>query len=290
MRWIITARLALLCLLAPLVLGGCSTLRLAYGQAPHLAFWWLDSYTDFTEEQSPRVREAVGRWFAWHREAELPRYAQALDRLRADAAHDVTPALVCRHWQEVLGWRDAAVAQAVGPFAALALDLQPWQLDHLKRRFSKSNDEYRSEHLQDDPRERERTLVKRTVERAERLYGTLDEAQRRWVGERLAASPYDPQRAYAERQRRQQDVLRTLQGLAGQDIGIEPARAAMVAYFERLAHPPEETYRQYVARLTSFNCDFAAQLHNRTTPAQRKAAQNRLAGWAADLRAAHAAR
>ncbi|MCX7224461.1 MAG: hypothetical protein NT071_02345, partial [Burkholderiales bacterium] len=43
-------------LLLALLLSGCSALRLGYSQAPELAYWWLDSYFDFTEAQTTRVR------------------------------------------------------------------------------------------------------------------------------------------------------------------------------------------------------------------------------------------
>ena len=35
--------------------------------------------------------------------------------------------------------------------------------------------------------------MKRTIERAEMLYGRLDGAQRKWVAEEVATSPFDPQ-------------------------------------------------------------------------------------------------
>ncbi len=284
MRLIIRARLWLLCLLAPLLLGGCSAMRFVYGQAPDLTYWWLDSYVDFSEAQSPKVREDLARWFAWHRGTQLPRYAQALGRMQPELMQDTTPAAVCRWWDELQTWRDALVEQALPAFSALALDLHPSQLDHLQRRFVKSNEEFRKDYLQDDPRERQREALKRAVDRAEMLYGNLDEAQRQWVAQRVAASPFDPQRWYAERQRRQQDTLQTLRSLAGQDLASEQAQTVLRAFFRRLAQSPAEGYRSYAAQLTSYNCEFAAQLHNRTSPAQRRVAQDKFKGWEADLR------
>ncbi len=59
----------------------------------------------------------------------------------------------------------------------------------------------------------------------------------------------------------------------------------MRGYYLHLLDSPDERYRAYSAQLTSYNCDFAAQLHNRTTPAQRQQAVEKFKGWEADLRA-----
>ncbi|MBC8057759.1 MAG: hypothetical protein H7Y61_14390, partial [Rhizobiales bacterium] len=41
------------------LLGGCSALRIGYGTAPDVVYWWLDGYIDFNDTQTPRVREAI---------------------------------------------------------------------------------------------------------------------------------------------------------------------------------------------------------------------------------------
>ena len=40
-------------------LGGCSALRIGYGTAPDLVYWWVDRYVDFNGAQTPKVREAI---------------------------------------------------------------------------------------------------------------------------------------------------------------------------------------------------------------------------------------
>ena len=56
---------------------------------------------------------------------------------------------------------------------------------------------------------------------------------------------------------------------------------AIAAFFER---SPRETYRRYNERLVEYNCGVVAALHNSTTPAQRRTAAKKLAGWESDLR------
>ena len=57
------------------------------------------------------------------------------------------------------------------------------------------------------------------------------------------------------------------------------------ALAQRLIHSPDENYRRYAAQLVTYNCEFAAQLHNTTSATQRRTAVTKLKGWEADLRA-----
>ena len=41
-------------------LTGCSALRLGYNNGPQLAWWWLDGYVDFSTEQTPAAKAAIG--------------------------------------------------------------------------------------------------------------------------------------------------------------------------------------------------------------------------------------
>ena len=42
-----------------LLLQGCSTVKLAYNQVPHLAYWQLNSYLGLSETQTERVRDEL---------------------------------------------------------------------------------------------------------------------------------------------------------------------------------------------------------------------------------------
>ena len=42
-------------LLVGLVLQGCNAVKIAYNQAPTLAYFYLDGYIDFTDAQSTQV-------------------------------------------------------------------------------------------------------------------------------------------------------------------------------------------------------------------------------------------
>lgn len=274
-------------LCALLLLGGCSAVRVGYNQAPTLAWWWLDGYMDFDAEQSPRVKDALAQWFAWHRRTQLPDYADLLAAARLQVLQPVTPQQVCR-WTDELRMRLATALDHAVPLAAELLPLlKPAQLTHLKQRYRKANRDFADDFLQ-PPDERSQAAVKRTLERAERLYGRLDERQKKRVAAGVADSPFDPEAWFAERQALQDQTLQALSRLtAGGAARADRAsnRAGLQALSARMLQAPPGPYRNYPQRLADYNCAFIAQLHNSTTPAQRQAASERLASWEDDLRA-----
>jgi hypothetical protein len=278
LRWIIGAALAL-----GLLTGCGSLLRLSYGQAPNLAFWWIDGYADLDSVQSPRVRDALEQWFEWHRRTQLPSYADLLARAQREMLEPTTPQALCA-WRDELQRRvDTAVEQAAPPLAALIVTLKPEQLQHIERKLAKNGVELRADFAQFNRDERAKASFKRTLERYEMFYGTLDEAQRARLASLLAASPFDADRWLAERERRNADMMRTL-AAASAAGDLAQAQAAVIAIAERAQRSPRADYRAYQERLTQENCSLTAAMHNLTTTAQRQHARNKLKGWEEDLR------
>jgi hypothetical protein len=279
--WIICS---LLVLLLP-ALGGCSAIRLGYANGPQLAWWWLDGYVDFSREQAPAARAAIDRWFEWHRGTQLPEYAALLAAAQAQLPEAATPALACR-WNERLREVLApALGRAAADFAGLVPGLAEAQFAHLEQRFGKTIDEMREDFLQADPAARLKASIERTVERTERLYGSLGPAQIKVIAAGVEASPFDPELWLVERQRRQRDTVQTLRRLVADKADRDTRVAALRALVARTEVSPDPTYRAYQLRLTDYNCAFAAQIHNATTPAQRQKARDTLKGWEDDLRA-----
>ena len=277
----VRACVIVLCLV---LLSGCSLLRLTYPQLPTIAFWWLDGYVDFTSAQSPRVQEQLAELLRWHRSTQLPDYAALLQRARGDLAVNTTGAQVCRWFDEGVVRLLIAYEHSLPTTAETALVLTPAQMAHVQRKFEKVNEDFREDFLQPRPEARLKENVKRTLERAETLYGRLDDAQRELITRQVAASPFDAETWQAERQLRQREILATLRRLQAERADNAQMQAALRVLAEQAQRSPRLAYRAYQQRLKQFNCEFAAQLHNATTPAQRQAAAETLKGWETDLR------
>ena len=268
-----------------LLLAACSSVPLGYANAPQLAWWWLDGYVDFSREQAPQVQRGIDRWFEWHRATQLPEYAALLASVGREVLEPATPAQACRWQGRMRDALDPSLDRAIELAADLVPGLTEVQFRHLEQRFAKINDELRDDYLQPDLAERARESVKRTVERVERLYGTLNEAQKRLVAAGVAVSPFDPALWLADRQRRQRETLAILRALVASGAERDQRLAGLHALVVRVEQSPDPTYRAYQDRLAEYNCAFAARIHNATTPEQRRQARETIKGWEDDLRA-----
>ena len=272
-----------LVLLGP-ALSGCSALRLAYANGSQLSWWWLDGYFDFSRQHSPQVRQALDDWFEWHRTTQLAGVATLMGAAGQQVMEPASPALVCRWQERIREQLEPTVGRALSDFADLLPGLGDAQLKHLERHYLKVNDDMRADYLQSDAAERQRESLKRTQERAERVYGRLDDNQMRLVAAGIGASPFNPELWLAERQRRQRDTLQTLRRLVAERPDKDQRLASLRALVQRTEKSPNAEYRAYQVKLTEYNCALAAQLHNTTTSTQRAKARDNLKGWETDLR------
>jgi hypothetical protein len=280
--WLVAAVLA--------VTAGCSALKLGYSQADTFVYLWLDRYVDFNEAQAKAARQAIARWFAWHRKNELADYSEFLLRAEKEVRADTTPERACTWWTGIRTRIDRAIEQAAPSFTEIAMTLTPEQIVRIEKRYAKTNKEYREDFLQPDPAVRAAEAVKRVTGRYETLYGELDPFQKerleRWVDE----SPFDPNRFYDELRARQQDALKAFRRITGERLERPAAEALIHDWMRRFFASPDPAYREYAERVSRHNCRVFADVHNSTSTRQRQHASRTLRGWAADLAALAASR
>jgi Family of unknown function (DUF6279) len=269
---------------AATLLTACSAIKLAYDNAPDFIYWWLDGYVDIQGEQSALIKSELAKLHQWHRKEELPRLADLLRKVQGLAANDTTPAQVCAIFDDGRERYNAVVRQAQPAALALASSLQPAQLTHVEGKFKKVNAEWQGgDWAKQTPAERLQRRLKTNSERAEEFYGKLEEKQLAALRANLGTSNFDPAISFAERQRRQQDLLQTIrqaQGKAGSSEGL----AALRAYEGRLNRSPTPGYQAYADKFTQESCNAFSALHNSTTPEQRQRAIRRLAAYERDAR------
>ncbi len=289
MRRIIALRVVKVCALVTMALAitACTAARLAYNQAHNATYWWLDSHVDFTNDQSTPVRGDINAFFQWHRTNELPVYAGLLQRWQTLAAQELTGAQVCAEFDVIRQRIERAADASAQPMARLALQLDAAQVEHLKSRQAKSNEEFADDFLQTSVDARIEKRHDRALGRSEMLYGTLNAAQKELLRNNIKASPFDPQRTQAERLRRQADLLKTVKDAqAAPDTAAERVRGHMA----RIGQSPTPGYKAYADELIRQGCAQFAQLHNTTTPEQRANAVRVLKGYEDDLRVLSAQR
>jgi len=274
----------LLGLLLTAALLGCSVARMGYGQLPSLGYWWVDSYLNLNDSQSVTFRTDLQALHSWHQSQELPLLARELGDIQAQALQNTTPAQVCQMTDRFKSRLAAVLTQSEPGFARLGLSLKDEQLQHLKQQLDKKAQTWRDDWLAGSPAEQQARRLERLVERSEGFYGTLSDAQVSLLRTGIQTTAFDAQAAEQEMLRRHQDLLQTLQGLAGSKMALAPAQERIQALLGRSQQSPNASYRAHLEQLLQNNCNTFAQLHNSTTPAQRQKLIARLKGYEDDAR------
>jgi hypothetical protein len=161
----------LLCL--ALLTSACSS-RFSYNFLDWWMMWQVRQHVSLDRDQRRLVRENVREFHEWHRETQLPRYAQylrgALTRLEAEIDEQALEALV----QEAASlWRDS-MNQLLPPTTELLSSLSQAQTRELLNNIEKTQRDWRERDAKRSPRERMR-------ENAEKWVGSLTEQQQAWV-------------------------------------------------------------------------------------------------------------
>jgi hypothetical protein len=273
----------ILVLALSLGLSACSAIKLGYTTLPEIAFWWLDGYADFSEDQRPQVRRELARLQDWHRRQELPRLVEILARMERMAAGEVTPRQACEVVAQVR-LRIAAVADGAAAGAgALAPTLTARQLRHIDRKYRSRNEDFARDWVERPAAQWQEKRYEQMLDRLETVYGGLEAHQRAVLRSAIERSMYDPARVLAERQRWQLDVLLALRRAAAPDAAPAEGGALLLGALQRMQRPPDAGERAWREALIEEGCGIFSAVHATTTPAQREQAARRLRAYQRDL-------
>jgi hypothetical protein len=287
LRRIIRHASAGLALAALVGLSGCSTIKVVYNNSDDLLYWWLDGYADLQEGQKQFTRDALSDLLRWHRQQQLPEYVALLKRMQVMAPNDITPAQVCAVTEDMKSSFIRLLRHIEPASTQLAGQLSADQLRSVRKRFDKTNKDWRADWLDPNTQDRLSYRTKLATNRLEDFYGRLDKPQKEALNRWLSTSIFDPVQSYTERERRQADTMETLQRMAPQGLAsnkTDQAQALLRSLVDRSFNSPNERYRTYNRELWNENCEGFAKLHNSTTPAQRQRMVEALRGYEADFK------
>ncbi|MCG6891406.1 MAG: DUF6279 family lipoprotein [Gammaproteobacteria bacterium] len=245
-------RYYLLCFvtITTLLTTGCSALGFAYNNAPSFVASKLDDAFDLDEAQQSKLDLRLQKFFAWHRQQELPRYQQSMNVAATTIADGITAVEFLEIYDDLrLAWR-RSLTQAVDDLGDLALTLSAAQIEHFQQYFHDEAEEYR-DYLQMSAQQREIFRVQRGLKRLQDWFGKLDELQREKISLRLQQLPefYPAWINYREaRQRALLDALRAAatEGLSRQQLKfilLDPA-----SDYARSFEPVRRAYWQAYAQ------------------------------------------
>ncbi|PVY69136.1 hypothetical protein C7414_12014 [Cupriavidus alkaliphilus] len=274
----------ILVILGAAALCACSAMKLGYQQGDRLAYWWIDNYVDVSAAQEPLTREAIARFFAWHRKAQLPAIANLLQEAKADVRQPVTPAMVAHFQDASQELARRSFEQAMPDMADLLLTLTPDQIARMEKKFAEGNAKYRKKFLNADPAEREEARFDKVMEYARLVYGGFSPEQEKAIRVKVGPVVQNAEARYAERVARQQEWIKMVRFVQA----TQPPKAQVIDLLRRFReywqNPPARHAASHEAG-NNAGIALTVAIANLTTPQQKAHAQDRFQKWIDDTHA-----
>ena len=253
--------------LALLFLSACTS-GFVYNRLDWLIPWYVDGYVDLTRAQRDVLRAQLAPSLAWHREEELARYADLLERVEADLEGTVTPAMV-RSWAEEL--LDAA-QRVERSMMEVALEFGGEVSEAQIREFIASlwerQGEYEEEFLERDDAEYAEDDYENLYDFLKRFVGRLEPEQRAVLRE-AAGELRRFDRAWLEERRAWLETLQPL--LLERAPGWQDA--VMAAYEARIDQRTPAYFAAFEHNLEQITVAYAWVLSNLTERQRARAAK-----------------
>jgi len=267
------------------LISACSALKISYNNAPDLLYWWLDGYVDFSAKQKTLVTQQLNQLQQWHRQNELPKYAELVQHVSTTMQSDISPQQVC----EVLDTAKVRIEQLnlqiVPIVLAISHDLSTKQLTHIANKFADRNEKWQDKWMDDNLEKREKKRLKDAVDHAESFYGNLNQAQKELLRSSIRTSSFKPETSYQRRLKNQQNLLSILENIQEGKLTPSQAKQEIHNFMRQMTEPDDKEYQAYIEKLTTESCQTIANLHNTTTTKQRKNLQENLKDYLDDMNA-----
>lgn len=266
---------AVFCLLA---LTSCSSIQFAYNQLDTWLRWQLDDYVDLNSGQKSQLSTSLESFHRWHRQTQLPRYAEFLDELALEASNgDLEELSLPAIEEDVNQFWDTSSNQLFQQLLPLTAELTPTQIDELEQALFEKRMESMEKWQRSPEKVRERRN-KRIRKQSRRWLGSVNDRQEQLIAAFVDQVAYNP-------------LLRDQQRQIWQARFVSLLREKPPGYQDQLLdlmHNPEQLwsddYRRMQAERREQAMKLSRELLASTTPAQRRHLTETLQDYATDFR------
>lgn len=201
-------RRVLLLALLSLLLGGCSMLRIGYGQFDTVAGWMAQDYFELEAVQRDALSRRLQNLHGWHRREQLPEYARFFGELR-DRVQKGARAEDVQWMVDGIKVRFATIAARAAPDAAeLLADLTPAQIEALRKRLDADNRKFIREHRLDQGQAaRKLAQQRRLLSQIRDWVGPLSSEQETRITALIQPLPLSESLRHEDRLRRQKEFF-----------------------------------------------------------------------------------
>jgi hypothetical protein len=192
------------------LLSACSALPLTYNHAEGLLLWKIDRYFKLSGEQERLVKAWLADFHSWHRQTELPRYAEFLRQVQ-DRWRDGVSAEEIDWTFDTFAKLRSELTGRIAPAGAVLLPLvDTTQIRHLDRVLQRDNRDWQSQAAV-PAEERSVKRAKTVLSWLRDWLGPLTREQERLVTRLLKDMPDSTEDWLAYRTQRQQQFIQFLQ-------------------------------------------------------------------------------
>ena len=229
-------------------LSGCSVADIAYNNAPGFVAGELEDAFDLSAEQSSQLDSRLEQFFIWHRQQELSRYREFLERAALAAADGITASEFLTLRNDIAVAWERSVEKGIDSLGDLFANLTPEQIEQFQQYHRENSEEYQ-DYLEKSAQQQEIYRVERSFENLENWFGEFDFLVEERIRERLRQVPdiYHPWIEY--REQRHQALVNAMQaGLSRQQLKTIMQDSS--TDFARAFEPARQAYWQaYAAAL-----------------------------------------
>lgn len=207
-----SASVSMLLAIALGALAGCSMIRFGYDQADTIAAWKADEYFDFDSGQKTEFRSRFERLHAWHRQEQLPDYAQFLAAVKLRAQQPLTREDAVWLVEGVKARYHTLAARGSRDAAEMLLTLTPDNIRALQQQWARDNRRFVREHkVEGTLEERRRAAAERALKQIREWAGSLTPEQEERIAELHKEVPLIQHLRHQDRLRRQREFLQLLE-------------------------------------------------------------------------------
>lgn len=118
-----------------------------YNQADWLLPWYLDDYVSLNEQQDNLLKSQLQRSLDWHRQQQLPEYANFLDWLAASSADGIDEVEINTIYKDLRNFGDILVEALVPGLTQIVQAMDDRQLNEFFKNLEENNQSFKAKFI-----------------------------------------------------------------------------------------------------------------------------------------------
>ncbi|MCV6604749.1 MAG: DUF6279 family lipoprotein [Porticoccaceae bacterium] len=272
-----TRKPLLLAFVLLLTLGGCTT-KIAYNYAHWWANWAVDDYIALNREQKTFFKQQFRSLHQWHRQTQLPLYADFLNQFRSLLSSDISADTLHQQALKAQALVDNSKQQVAAPLAELLASLTEKQTEALVATLAKETESRLKKSRKKTIEKRRKQQQKSMAKFARKWLGSLNKGQRKDIESWSQATHLTAEQDAHQQQLWQQKFTAALDHNNPGDI-----KAFLERYLLDDQELWQEDYRKKIRHNQKITRELLADLLNSRSDKQRRHLDRKLTALAKDF-------